>query len=234
MPGSLAIGIGMGQSTGNILYISPNDTIIETGETQNIDSVNMEFQMTHGTEAPTEMNTWFADKKALWLAENCTGTLHNLCTLRGAEVRDGSAWANYTMEALTRYGSDAEVVFQSHSWPHWGKETINEYMQNTEAAYKYISSQTLMYINKGYTSNEIANMIELPAPLVKNWYTRQYYGTVAHNSKAVYQKYMGWYDANPVNRNPLTPVDSAKKYVEYLGAPVTGFSAVGGDRYNRR
>jgi alkyl sulfatase BDS1-like metallo-beta-lactamase superfamily hydrolase len=121
------------------------------------------------------------------------------------------------MEAVTRYGGEADVVFQSHNWPHWGNELINEYMENTAAMYKFINDQTLMYINQGYTSDEISNMIKLPEKLEKNWYTRQYYGTVAHNSKAVYQRYMGWYDANPVNLNPLAPSDSAKKYVEYLG-----------------
>lgn len=215
--GSLSIGIGMGQSKGTVSYITPNDTITKTGETRTVDGVEMEFQMTPGTEAPAEMNTWFPQKNALWLAENCTGTLHNLYTLRGAEVRDGNAWAEYIMEAVTRYGGKAEVVFQAHNWPHWGNDFINEYMQNTAAMYKFINDQTLMYLNQGYTSDEISNMIKLPEALEKNWYTRQYYGTVAHNSKAVYQKYMGWYDANPVNLNPLAPSDSAKKYVEYLG-----------------
>jgi len=163
------------------------------------------------------MNTWFPQKNVLWLAENCTGTLHNLYTLRGAQVRDGNAWAEYIMEAATRYGDQVEVVFQSHNWPHWGNALINEYMQNTAAMYKFINDQTLMYINQGYTSDEISNLIQLPAALEKNWYTRQYYGTVAHNAKAVYQLYMGWYDANPVNLNPLAPSESAKKYVEYLG-----------------
>ena len=177
----------------------------------------MEFQMTPGTEAPAEMNTWFADKKALWMAENCTGTLHNLYTLRGAQVRDGNAWAEYIMEALSRYGKEAEVVFQSHNWPHWGNKVIGQYMENTAAMYKFINDQTLTYINQGYNSDEIAHMIKLPENLEKNWYTRQYYGTVAHNARAVYQRYMGWYDANPVNLNKLPVSESAKKYVEYMG-----------------
>ncbi|HPY63735.1 MAG TPA: alkyl sulfatase dimerization domain-containing protein [Bacillota bacterium] len=214
--GTLGIGIGMGQSVGSISYISPTFEITYTGERYTIDGVSMEFQLTPGTEAPAEMNTWFPEKKALWMAENCTSTLHNLYTLRGAQVRDGAAWAKYLCEAMTRYGAETEVVFQSHNWPHWGNKVVNEYLVNTAAAYKYINDQTLTYINQGYTSDEISNMIELPKELAKNWYTRQYYGTVAHNSKAVYQKYMGWYDANPVNLNPLTPSESAKKWVEYM------------------
>ncbi len=215
--GRMAIGIGIGQSTGRVSYLSPNDIITQTGEERTIDGVTMVFHFTPGTEAPTEMNTWFPQKKALWLAENCTATMHNLYTLRGAQVRDGNAWAFYIMEALNLYGTEAEVVFQSHNWPHWGNELIREYMTNTAAVYKFINDQTLFYINQGYTSNEIAHMIELPEALEKVWYTRQYYGTLEHNSKAVYQKYMGWYDANPIHLNALSPTDYALKLVEYLG-----------------
>jgi len=215
--GKMAQGIGMGQSTGTVSYLAPTYEIKTTGEILVIDGIKMEFQMTPGTEAPAEMNTWFPQFKALWVAENCTGTLHNLYTLRGAQVRDGAAWAGYITEAVTRYGAEVEVAFQSHNWPHWGNQVVNEYLVNTAAVYKFINDQTLTYINQGYTSDEISNMIELPEALAQNWYTRQYYGTVAHNSKAVYQKYMGWYDANPVNLNPLMPSESAKKWVEYLG-----------------
>ncbi len=215
--GKVAMGIGMGQSTGTVSFFTPTYEIKSTGECYTIDGVEMEFQMTPGTEAPAEMNVWVSEMNALWVAENCTATLHNLYTLRGAQVRDGNAWAKYITEAIALYGDDVEVTFQSHNWPHWGNEIVNDYLADTAAVYKYINDQTLTYINQGYTSDEISNMISLPDELAKNWYTRQYYGTVAHNSKAVYQKYMGWYDANPVNLNPLTPSDSAKKWVEYLG-----------------
>jgi len=215
--GSLAIGIGMGQSKGTITYLSPNDFIKKTGEMRCIDGVKMVFQMTPNTEAPVAMNTWFPEKKALWLAENCTGTLHNLYKLRGAQVRDGNAWAFYIMEALTLFGKDVEVVFQSHNWPHWGNYFIRTYMTNTAAMYKFINDQTLFYINQGFTADEIANCIRLPEVLEKVWYTRQYYGTLSHNVKAVYQRFMGWYDANPVNLDPLTPMENAQKFVEYLG-----------------
>ena len=213
--GAMCIGIGMGQSTGTISYLSPTDTITQTGEIRVIDGVTFEFQMTPGTEAPAEMNTWLPEKKALWLAENCTGTLHNLYTLRGAQVRDGNA--NYIMEALARYGDEAQVVFQSHNWPHWGNDVIRAYMEDTAAVYKFIHDQTLFYINQGYTDTEIAEMIRLPADLEQVWYTRQYYGTLKHNVKAVYQKYMGWYDANPIHLDELAPTAYAQKLVEYLG-----------------
>ena len=133
------------------------------------------------------------------------------------QVRDGNAWAEYIMESLALYGDKAEVVFQSHNWPHWGNDIIQEYMTNTAAVYKFINDQTLLYLNEGYTETEIANMIQLPEELEKVWYTRQYYGTVSHNSKAVYEKYMGWYDGNPVHLAELTPSDYAQKLVEYFG-----------------
>lgn len=215
--GALALGIGMSQSNGTVEFLSPNTDITHTSQELEIDGVTMVFQLTPGTEAPAEMNTWFPQKQALWLAENCTGTLHNLYTLRGAQVRDGNAWAEYIMESLALYGQQAQVVFQAHNWPHWGNENIQEYMTNTAAVYKFINDQTLLYINQGYTEAEIANMIQLPEAMEKVWYTRQYYGTVSHNAKAVYAKYMGWYDANPVHLLELTPTEEAKKLVQYLG-----------------
>lgn len=214
--GSMAIGIGLGQSTGITSLVAPTYEVTRN-ETIYIDGLEIKFQLTPSTEAPAEMNAYFPKYRALWLAENCTGTMHNLYTLRGAEIRDSAAWSRYILEAQHLFGDETEVVFQSHNWPHWGTANIKTYMDNTAAAYKFIHDQTLHYINQGYTSTEIANMIKLPDALNKVWYTRQYYGTLSHNSKAVYQKYMGWYDANPVNLNLLSPTDTAKKLVEYLG-----------------
>ena len=215
--GALSIGIGMGQSTGHVSLIAPTYEIGEDVPKLTIDGLEIEFQLTPGTEAPAEMNAYFPKYRALWMAENCTGTLHNLYTLRGAEVRDANDWAKYIIEADQRFCSKTDVVFQSHNWPHWGEE-IHEYLLNTAAIYKFIHDQTLHYMNQGYTSNEIAAMISLPDALKKVWYTRQYYGTLPHNAKAIYQKYLGWYDANPVNLDPLPPSDAAKKLVEYLGS----------------
>lgn len=213
--GRLAMGIGMGQSVGTVGLLAPTYEV-SSDETLQIDGVEIQFQLTPGTEAPAEMNAYFPKYRALWLAENCTGTLHNLYTLRGAQVRDASAWADYILQADQRFGDETDVVFQSHNWPHWGDE-IHTYLTDTASVYQFIHDQTLHYINQGYTAAEISRMIELPQALEKTWYTRQYYGTLSHNVKAVYQKYMGWYDANPVNLNPLTPEESAKKLVEYLG-----------------
>ena len=215
--GALSVGIGMGQSTGTVGLIAPTYEIGEDVPKLTIDGLEIEFQLTPGTEAPAEMNAYFPKYRALWMAENCTGTLHNLYTLRGAEVRDANDWAKYIIEADQRFCSKTDVVFQSHNWPHWGEE-IHEYLLNTAAIYKFIHDQTLHYMNQGYTSTEVAAMLTLPEKLEKVWYTRPYYGTLAHNAKAVYQKYLGWYDANPVNLNPLPPSDTAKKLVEYLGS----------------
>ena len=215
--GALSVGIGMGQSTGTVSLIAPTYEIGEDVPKLTIDGLEIEFQLTPGTEAPVEMNAYFPKYRALWMAENCTGTLHNLYTLRGAEVRDANEWAKYIIEAEQRFCDKTDVVFQSHNWPHWGEE-IHEYLLNTAAIYKFIHDQTLHYMNQGYTSNEISAMLTLPKKLEKVWYTRPYYGTLAHNSKAVYQKYLGWYDANPVNLNPLPPSDTARKLVEYLGS----------------
>lgn len=215
--GALSVGIGMGQSTGTVALIAPTYEIGEDVPKLTIDGLEIEFQLTPGTEAPAEMNAYFPKYRALWMAENCTGTLHNLYTLRGAEVRDANDWAKYIIEADQRFCDKTDVVFQSHNWPHWGEE-IHDYLLNTAAIYKFIHDQTLHYMNQGYTSTEVAAMLTLPEKLEKVWYTRPYYGTLAHNAKAVYQKYLGWYDANPVNLNPLPPSDTAKKLVEYLGS----------------
>lgn len=215
--GRLSVGIGLAVSQGEVGYLSPTFNVTEEVFETTIDGVKVIFQLTPDTESPAEMNTYFPDKKALWLAENCTASMHNIYTLRGAEVRDANSWARYITEAQSLFGKDSEVVFQSHNWPHWGNDVIQEYMTNTAAVYKFMHDQTLLYINQGYTSTEIANMIKLPEALNKVWYTRQYYGTLKHNVKAIYQKYMGWYDANPVHLDELEPTEYAKKLVEYLG-----------------
>ena len=212
----MAIGIGLGQSKGTVGLLPPTYEIT-SNEVLVIDGLEIRFQLTPGTEAPAEMHAYFPKYKGLWLAENCTGTMHNIYTLRGAQVRNADDWARYILEAEYLFGDEAEVVFQSHNWPHWGNAAVREYMEDTAAVYQYINNQTLHYINQGMTPAEISRTLKLPDRLNKIWYCRQYYGTLSHNVKAVYQRYMGWYDANPVNLNPLTPEDTAKKWVSYLG-----------------
>jgi alkyl sulfatase BDS1-like metallo-beta-lactamase superfamily hydrolase len=210
-------GLGMTSSAGTITLIEPTDTITRTGQELAIDGVRMVFQMTPGTEAPAEMNTWFPERKALWLAENATNTFHNILTLRGAQVRDALNWAKYLNEAIELYGAGAEVKFQSHHWPKWGNAEIVDYLKKQRDLYKYIHDQSVRLMNQGYTGTEIADTIQLPSELGQEFYNRDYYGTVRHNSRAVYQRYMGWYDANPTTLNQLPPEPAAKKYVEYMG-----------------
>lgn len=217
--GRMAMGIGMGQSINSPLTLMPPTFEVTRDTTIIIDGLAVTFQLTPDTEAPVEMNAYFADYRALWMAENCTGTLHNLYTLRGAVVRDAEGWCNYILETEQKFADRTDVVFQSHNWPHWGTDAIREYLINTASVYKFIHDQTLHFINQGFTSTEIADTLQLPERLDRVWYTRQYYGTLSHNIKAVYQRYMGWYDANPVNLNLLTPERTAKKIVEYMGTP---------------
>jgi len=215
--GGVNAGLGQTISAGQPGLIAPTDTIHRTGEERTIDGVRMVFQYTPGTEAPTEMNTWFPQFKALWMAENTTNTLHNVLTLRGALVRDPLKWAGYINETIALYGAEAQVKFQAHHWPMWGNAEIVDYLEKQRDLYKYIHDQTVRLMNEGYTGEEISEMIELPKELAQQWYNRDYYGTVRHNSRAVYQRYMGWYDGNPSDLNNLPPQPAAKKYVEYMG-----------------
>ncbi|MBR1235198.1 alkyl/aryl-sulfatase [Bradyrhizobium sp. AUGA SZCCT0182] len=210
-------GLGQTISTGTAGLILPTREIKKTGETVEIDGVTMVFQMTPGTEAPAEMNTFFPQFKAMWMAENSTNTLHNVLTLRGAQVRDPLKWAGFLNETIDTYGPDVEVKFQSHHWPMWGNAQIIDYWKKHRDLYKYIHDQSVNLMNKGYTGIEISNMVKLPPELDKQWYNRGYYGTVRHNTRAVYQRYMGFYDANPSTLDQLPPEDAAKKYIEYMG-----------------
>ncbi|MDH4567541.1 MBL fold metallo-hydrolase [Pseudomonas sp. BN414] len=215
--GGVNAGLGQTVSAGTTSLIQPTEFVSKTGQEVTIDGVRMVFQMTPGTEAPVEMHTWFPQFKALWMAENTTNTMHNIVTLRGAQVRDALQWSKYIGEAIDLYGDQAEVKFQSHHWPVWGNAQIDDYLKKQRAIYKYIHDQTVRMMNQGMTSEEIAEAIKLPPELESFWPGRGYYGTLKHNSKAVYQRYMGWYDGNPVNLDKLPPQPAAKKYVEYMG-----------------
>ncbi|MBY7807078.1 MBL fold metallo-hydrolase [Vibrio fluvialis] len=215
--GGVSGGLGQTTSTGIATLIEPTDIIEKTGDEMTVDGVRMVFQYTPGTEAPTEMNTWFPDKKALWMAENSTNTMHNILTLRGAQVRDALKWSGYLQETIEMWGGDVKVKFQSHHWPMWGNADIVEYFKKQRDIYKYTHDQTVRLMNQGYTGEEISEIIKLPKTLENNWSTRGYYGTLRHNSRAVYQRYMGWYDGNPSDLNNLPPTNAAVKYVEYMG-----------------
>ena len=215
--GGVNAGLGMTNSNGTVTLIAPTDIITKTGQELTIDGVRMVFQMTPGTEAPSEMNTFFPAQKSMWMAENTTHTLHNILTLRGAQVRDALRWAGFIHETIELYGASMESLFASHHWPTWGRERAIDYLKKQRDLYKYIHDQSVRMMNQGLIGTEIADAIEMPPELEQVWYNRDYYGTRRHNSRAVYQRYMGWYDGNPTTLNQLAPEPAAKKYVEYMG-----------------
>jgi alkyl sulfatase BDS1-like metallo-beta-lactamase superfamily hydrolase len=214
-----AVGTGLSQTvaTGNITLMAPTLDITKTGQVETVDGVRMIFQMAPGTEAPAEFLVYFPDRKALCAAEDATHTLHNLLTLRGALVRDAHAWTNYLTETIDLFGDEVEAVFASHHWPTWGNERIVEFLSLQRDLYAYLHDQTLRLLNKGYTGPEIAEQIVLPPALENAWHARGYYGSVSHNVKAIYQRYMGWYDGNPAHLWQHPPTEQGKRYAKLAG-----------------
>jgi linear primary-alkylsulfatase len=215
--GQVGCGLGQNTSVGEIALIVPTLDIRQTGETHEIDGVEIEFQMAPGTEAPAEMHFYFPKFRALCMAENATHNLHNLLTLRGALVRDPHGWAGYLTEAIDSFADRADVVFASHHWPTWGKDRIVEFLSLQRDMYAYLHDQTLRQLNQGHTGIEIAERFEMPPALERAWHAHGYYGSVSHNVKAVYQRYMGWFDGNPARLWQHPPEAIAPRYVEAIG-----------------
>ncbi|NQD75940.1 alkyl/aryl-sulfatase [Pseudomonas sp. CM27] len=217
--GQVDAGLGKGvPANATVSLIAPTRLIEQPFETLRIDGVDIEFQLTPGTEAPAEMNLWFPQFKALCMAENASHVQHNVLTLRGAQVRDAKVWAHYLDQSLLRYGEQAEVVFAQHHWPTWGGAAIRDYLADQRDIYAFIDSQTLRLINRGLGPTEIAaELTTLPPRLASKWYSRDYYGSLSHNVRAVYQRYMGFYDGNPATLNPLPPSEAGTHYVKALG-----------------
>lgn len=209
-------GLGKKVSLGTQGLKAPDITITESVQTLTLDGLEMTFQLTNGTEAPSEMNVYIPSENSLCIAENCTATLHNLYTLRGAEIRDPEKWADYLDQTIALFGDKANSIFSTHNWPRSGDEIV-PYIQSQRDCYQYIKDQTLRLMSLGYTMDEVGRMVTLPKSLSDSFFNGEFYGTVSHNAKGVYQKYLGWYDSNPVNLNKLLPEDSAKKYIEYMG-----------------
>lgn len=218
--GAVGAGLGPTTSTGTATLITPTVDIDHTGQIETVDGVRIEFQLTPGTEAPSEMNFYFPDRRALCMAENATHTLHNLLTLRGALVRDPHVWSKYLTESINRYSARTDVLFASHHWPTWGSDRLTEFLTVQRDLYGYLHDQTLRAINMGANGAEIAEEIELPPAMTRAWHTHGYYGSVSHNVKAIYQRYMGWFDGNPATLWEHTPVESAKRHVEFMGGAV--------------
>src|SRR5712672_66444 len=215
--GQVDCGLGKSMAAGSVALVRPTDLIMETGDKRTIDGLEFEFQMAPNSEAPAEMHFYVPRYKLLNLAENCTHNFHNLLPFRGADVRDALAWSKYLGEALTMWGGKADAMCGQHHWPVWGKERIDTMIRQQRDLYKFAHDQTIRLMNHGLTATEIAETIKLPASLDGAWHARGYYGHIRHNVKAIYQKYLGWYDANPVNLDPLPPVAAGRKYVEYMG-----------------
>lgn len=215
--GHVDCGLGKAVSRGAVALVPPTVSIARTGERHVIDGVEVVFQLTPDTEAPAEMNFYFPAQRALCIAENCTCHLHNLYTPRGAPVRDARNWSRYIDEALALWGADAEVIFASHHWPRWGREDIVRFLIQQRDLYKLIHDQTLRLANHGLTATEIAEELTLPPSLAAEWHTRGLYGTLNHNAKAVYHRYLGAFDGNPAHLHPLPPVEAGPRYVAAMG-----------------
>ena len=210
-------GLAQNVAAGNLGLLAPTYVVHDDIEERMVDGVTMIFQNTPGTEAPSEMNTYIPDMKALWMAENVTNTIHNIYTLRGALVRDALAWSKYISRALYLYGQEAEVMFASHHWPRWGNGRIQEVLKGQRDAYAHLNNQVLHYANQGITINQIHNVYEPPTSLKNSWFARGYHGSPEHNSRAVINRYIGYWDANPATLIPLSQKDSAPLYVEMMG-----------------
>jgi alkyl sulfatase BDS1-like metallo-beta-lactamase superfamily hydrolase len=217
--GNVDAGLGKNDSrgTGGRSIIAPTDSIVQPVETHTIDGVSVVFHLAPASEAPAEMHLYFPQLHVLDIAENATHTLHNLLPLRGTEVRDAKGWSRYLGDALERFGADAQVLIAQHHWPVWGHDRVVMQLEQQRDLYKYVHDQSVRMMNQGMAPTEIAEALQLPKSLEHVWAARGYYGTLSHDSKAVYQKYLGWYDGNPAVLNQLPPVDSATKYVEYMG-----------------
>jgi len=210
-------GLAQNISIGSITLIPPTRIIDDDIEELTIDGVRMVFQNTPNTEAPSEMNTWFPDKKLLWMAENVQGTFHNIYTLRGAPVRDALAWSKYINRALQLFGKQADVMIASHHWPRWGNKRVQEILRGQRDLYANINNQVLHHANQGVTINQIQNVYKTPKSISDNWANRGYHGSPEHNSRGVINRFLGYWDANPATLIPLSPADSAPLYVEMMG-----------------
>lgn len=214
--GHVGSGLGKSPAFGTYGIMSPTEIIDHTPQEKVIDGVRFVFQNAPESEAPGEMTFYIPEKKAFCGAEIVSRTYHNLYTLRGAKVRDAKKWSYYIGEAIDLF-NDVEVYFGCHHWPLWGNKQVLDFLTKQRDIYKYTHDQTVRMFNSGLTPLEIADKIKLPDSLALSFFNRGYYGTVRHNSRAVYQAYLGWYDGNPANLNPVPPVEAGKKYVKLMG-----------------
>ena len=214
--GHVDCGLGNSIPIGPPGLIAPTEEVMVTGEEKIVDGVRIVFQLTPESEAPAEMNFYFPERKWLCMAENCSHTMHNLVPIRGALVRNSLKWSKYINEAIEMF-DDVDIVFTSHNWPRWGHDDCVEFLELQRDLYRWMHDQTMRHANLGLTAVEIANHLELPDDFLAQDHTRGYYGDLVHNSKAVYQRYLSWYDGNPVNLDRYPPSDLGRRYVEFVG-----------------
>lgn len=215
--GKVNTGLGVDMPIGQRSLIAPTETISETGAELDIGGVRVVFQNTPDAEAPAEMNFFFPDKRLLCMAENCSHNLHNLYPLRGAKVRDSLAWSKYLHEALVMWGEGTDTMFASHHWPRFGHDDVKAFLELQRDVYRWMHDQTLRLANQGLTPDDIAAQLKMPAAYAHQSHVQGYYGTVSHNVRSVYDRYLGWYDGNPSKLNPHPPVEAGKRYVEMMG-----------------
>ncbi len=215
--GQVDNGLGQNIPLGPSTLIAPTETIHQTGAELNVDGLRIVFQNTPDTEAPAEMNFYFPDLRLLCMAENCTHNLHNLYPIRGAQTRDALAWSKYIDEALVLWGEGTETMFASHHWPRFGQRDVTRFLELQRDVYRWMHDQTLRLANHGHTPDEISEELRLPAAFEGASHVQGYYGTVSHNVRSVYNRYLGWYDGNPANLHPHPPVERARRYVEAIG-----------------
>ncbi len=215
--GQVDTGLGKSVSLGTTTLIPPTNLIEKPVETHRIDGVEIIFELTPDAEAPAELIMYYPDFRVLNMTEITTQNFHNLLPMRGALVRDSLAWSKYIGGALHRYGGSSEVLIAQHNWPVWSGERVRGFLRKQRDAYKFVHDQTVRLMNYGYVGAEIAEMINLPARLNREWSAHSFYGNLKHNVRAIYQRYLGHYDGNPANLDALPPVEAAKKSIEYMG-----------------
>ena len=215
--GQVDAGLGKVTARGRVTLIAPTMVIVEDTERHTIDGVEIDFQLAPESEAPAEMHMFLPQFGVLNLAENATRLLHNFIPLRGSLVRDPRIWSRHISDALGLFGDQTDILIGQHHWPTWGRAAVRTYLEQQRDLYKYIHDQTVRLMNHGLTPAEIAEQLDHPPGLDQVWSVRGYYGTVSHDAKAVYQRYLSWYDANPANLNPLPRTETGAKTIEYMG-----------------
>jgi len=215
--GHVDCGLGQAIPVGRGGLIAPTETISETGAELDIDGIEVVFQNTPDAEAPAEMNFYFPQKRLLCMAENCTHTLHNLYPIRGAQTRNALAWSKYIQEAMLLWGDKTDIMFASHHWPRFGTDDVADFLAQQRDVYRWMHDQTVRLMNHGHKPDDISEALQQPGAFAGQSHLQGYYGTVSHNVRSIYNRYLGWYDGNPAHLHPHPPVTASTRYVKLMG-----------------